>query len=123
MLKKSIHYRILPGVVILQMLGIKEQLSISESFELLPVLHWSKRTFRDNLRVDGGGWSRSWWWRCDRGGGGGGNQVLNCSLKDLNNLLNWEIEESINLRFSSWMVSSNILTMLKPLFSCQIVEL
>src|SRR5438128_12577509 len=121
MLKKSIHCRIILRVVILQMLGIEEAFSISESFELLSVLLWNKRTFRDNLRVDGGGWSRSQWWRSGRGGGS--NQVSNCTLKDLNNLLNRKIEESINLRFSLWMVSSNILTMLKPLLSCQVVEL
>ena len=49
--------------------------------------------------------------------------MSNCTLKDLNNLLKQKREETIDLQFGSWMVSSNILAVLKPLFSRQIVEL
>src|SRR5438128_7683345 len=48
--------------------------------------------------------------------------MLHSTTEDSDNLLNRERKEMVNLWFSPWMIGSNVLTMLYPLFGSQIVK-
>src|SRR5438128_9985055 len=48
--------------------------------------------------------------------------MLHSTTEDSDNLLNRERKEMVNRWFSPWMIGSNILTMLYPLFGGQIVK-
>ena len=39
------------------------------------------------------------------------------------NLLNWQRKKTVDVQFIPWMIGSNVLTMLDPLFRCQIVQI
>ena len=67
-----------------------------------------------------------WSWRwCRRVSGrrGGHNKMSNGIAEDLNNLIDWKQKERFNFRFCPWMIGPDILTVLKPLFSSQRIEL
>ena len=48
--------------------------------------------------------------------------MLHSTTEDSDNLLNRERKEMVDLWFGPWMIGSNVLTMLYPLFGSQIVE-
>src|SRR5438128_11752257 len=57
------------------------------------------------------------------GGRGGSNQVSNGITEDFNTLFDWKRKKRFNGRFIPWVIRSDILTVVEPLFGCQRVEL